>query len=230
MSDFLSETYTYRRKLPHIQPANTIYFVTYRLADSLPRSKIIELQIQKEDFELQLKTIKTQSEREKLRQSFHKTYFKKFDDTLDKIISGPTWLNNTDIAFLVTNSLKKYDGIWYNLNAYCVMPNHVHLVFYIGEDHINEFKKMKTGTKNKYYPVTRILESIKKYTARRSNEILNRRGAFWERESYDHIVRNKRSLVRIIRYVLNNPVKAGIVEQPEEWIWNYCKESLRLDL
>ncbi len=106
MTDYLSEPHSYRRKLPHIQPVNATYFVTYRLADSIPKSKLIELQIEKEDFDRQLKRIKNQNEKENLRQLFYKTYFKQYDDTLDQIKSGPTWLKNPQIASLVVNSMK----------------------------------------------------------------------------------------------------------------------------
>lgn len=230
MSDYLSEPHSYRRKLPHIQPVNATYFVTYRLANSIPKSMLIELQIEKEDFERQLKRVKSPVEREKLKYEFHKIYFKKCDDTLDKIRSGPVWLKDPEIALLVSNSIKHFDVTVYDLLAYTIMPNHVHQVFQLGEDHIKEIKKSKDRYKNKSYPVTEILESIKKYTARRANKILDRRGRFWERESYDHVVRNNKSLVRIVKYVLNNPVKAGLVELPEQWSWNYYKEDLRLGM
>jgi len=230
MTDYLSEPHAYRRNLPHIQPINATYFVTYRLADSIPKSRLFELQIEKEDFKRQLKTLQDPLEKEKQISEFHKLFFKKYDDTLDKIRSGPVWLQDPEIALIVSNSIKHYDGTVYGLLAYTIMPNHVHQVFHLSEDHIKEIKKSKDRYKNKSYPVTGILESIKKYTARRANEILDRRGGFWERESYDHVVRNNKSLVRIVKYVLNNPVKAGLVELPEEWEWNYCKEDFRLNM
>ena len=65
--------------------------------------------------------------------------------------------------------------------------------------------------------------SIKRYTARQANIILNREGNFWQHESYDHIVRNETELSNIIRYILMNPVKAGLVSDWREWQWNYCK-------
>jgi REP element-mobilizing transposase RayT len=69
----------------------------------------------------------------------------------------------------------------------------------------------------------KIMQSLKWYTAKECNKILNRTGQFWQHESYDHVVRNEEELNRIVEYVLNNPVKAGLVETHEDWKWNYCK-------
>jgi len=229
LSDYLSEPHAYLRKLPHIQPSNASYFVTYRLAGSIPNTTLIKLQIEKENFERELKSVKNPAERENLRIEFHRYYFKKYDDTLDAIKTGPVWLKDPHIASLVADSIKFYDGVRYDLFAYSVMPNHVHQVFYMSDDHVRKMKNLKDYNTDKFYPVTKILESIKKYTSRRANIILSRKGALWERESYDHVVGNNRSLVRIVKYVLNNPVKAGLVELPEEWQWNYCKQDFRLD-
>jgi REP element-mobilizing transposase RayT len=67
------------------------------------------------------------------------------------------------------------------------------------------------------------MQSLKWYTAKECNKILNCTGQFWQHESYDHVVRNEEELNRIIEYILNNPVKAGLVETHEDWKWNYCK-------
>lgn len=72
----------------------------------------------------------------------------------------------------------------------------------------------------------RILQSLKAYTARRANEIIGQKGAFWQHESYDHVVRNGKELERIIDYVLHNPVKAGKVSSREQWRWSYCRKNL----
>ncbi|MEW6194689.1 MAG: hypothetical protein AB1521_06015 [Bacteroidota bacterium] len=76
------------------------------------------------------------------------------------------------------------------------------------------------------YIVTKILQELKKFTARGCNKILNRSGSFWQHESYDHVVRNEAELNSIVTYVLNNPVKAGLVDNPDNWSWSYCKYLL----
>lgn len=78
----------------------------------------------------------------------------------------------------------------------------------------------------KNYKLTRILREIKGSTAREANKILKRSGAFWQHESYDHVVRDGKELERIIGYVLNNPVSAGFINDWKKWKWSYCKYEI----
>lgn len=68
--------------------------------------------------------------------------------------------------------------------------------------------------------------SLKKFTARKCNKILSRDTSFWQQENYDHVIRNYDQLLRIIKYTLNNPVKAGLTATSEEWQWNYYNSDL----
>lgn len=70
------------------------------------------------------------------------------------------------------------------------------------------------------------MHSLKRNTAKRANQLLKRKGAFWEHESFDHYIRNRAEWKRIVKYVLENPVKAGIVTSWEEWPLNYLKDPL----
>ena len=69
--------------------------------------------------------------------------------------------------------------------------------------------------------MTKILKSLKWYTGVECNKILRRSGSFWQHESYDHIIRSEDELLKIVEYVLLNPVKAGLVEKLEDWKWSY---------
>ena len=77
-----------------------------------------------------------------------------------------------------------------------------------------------------YNSLSSIMQSLKGYTARKANQILGRSGAFWQHESYDHCVRNPNELKRIITYVLNNPVKIGLVDEWKKWQWSYYRQDL----
>ncbi|MDP2934099.1 MAG: transposase, partial [bacterium] len=99
---------------------------------------------------------------------------------------------------------------------FCIMPNHVHCVF---------TPLPKSG--ETYYSMSNILHSLKRHTALRANQILERQGGFWQHENYDHVVRGEKEFNRIVDYVLNNPVSAGLVSSREEWKWSYCKTNLR---
>ncbi len=70
------------------------------------------------------------------------------------------------------------------------------------------------------------MHSLKRYTAYEANQILGRSGAFWQHESYDHFARDEKELERIIKYVLYNPVKAGLVDDWKSWKWTYCKYDM----
>ena len=101
----------------------------------------------------------------------------------------------------------------YDLEAFCIMPNHVHAVF-----------TPLAKPDDTYHSLASIMHSLKLWTGRNANQLLGRQGGFWQHENYDHVVRNEAALMRIIRYVLNNPVKAGLVGLSELWPWSYCKE------
>jgi len=73
------------------------------------------------------------------------------------------------------------------------------------------------------------MHSLKSYTAHEANSILNRTGAFWQTESYDHWVRDDEELERIVSYIRDNPVKAGLVKRPEDWFWCSCQDRFLLD-
>ncbi len=145
-------------------------------------------------------------------------YFANFEPYLDRASSGPHWLSDERIARLVADSLHFWDGKRYELLCYCIMPNHVHMVI-----DLEGFAKLSAvGQFNKLsYQLSPILHSIKRYTAREGNKLLQRTGAFWQHESYDHVVRDNRELKRIVAYVLHNPVQAGFVEDWIQWQGSY---------
>ena len=196
----------YRRRLPHIQIAGSTYFVTFRLINSLPKEA---LEVLAEETARIRKLPNNEANLE------HQRWFGKFDNYLDRALCGEEYLKNEQIADLVAKSIHYRDGKVYDLVAFCIMPNHVHLVCTPLEKGEGVFNSL-----------TEILQSLKRHTARQSNLILGRSGAFWQDESYDHIVRDEAELERIIKYVLNNPVKAGLVDNWSMWKWTYCKYEM----
>lgn len=142
---------------------------------------------------------------------FERSRFAAVENALNKQ-SGPLWLKQDAVAKVVEESLKHRDNKEYTLDAYCIMANHVHAVF----------TPLKTE-EGEPHSLAAIMKSLKGFTARRCNEVLSRSGAFWEAESYDHYVRSESEWIRIIEYVLNNPVKARLVDVWTNWKWSYCK-------
>jgi len=196
----------YKRNLPHILPKDGVFFITYRVKDSLPLDLIVRL---KNDFKnevSQAKEIILNSKvlRYKLME-IKKQYFLDFDHFLDKYINKHNLTENKPIANIVSSSLHYLDNKDYKLICYCIMPNHVHLI-------IHKLKK----------PLYTIMKVLKGYTAREINTVLNLKGSFWHAESYDHVIRSRRELHNTIQYVLKNPLKAGLTNSVNEWEWSYC--------
>lgn len=200
----------YRRNLPHIIPPGGTFFITFRLKGSVPKHIA---QSFAEEYEREKFIIKNQSKssaRFFLLNENRNNYFSDFDSYLDTQSTGPHWLRITKIVELVVDAIKFRDGKQYNLISYCIMSNHVHMIFTVQRDDI---------------PLYKILGSLKRHTARHANKVLKREGAFWQAESYDHLIRDRNELARTIDYVLNNPVKAKLVSDWNNWKHSYVKES-----
>ncbi len=216
----------YRRHLPHLHPPGATYHVVFRLAGSLPKEVVVELRNESEATRRRLERIKDEKEKERLLNEHEWIYFKKFDALLDRGTFGPTWLKQPQIAITVKEDLHCRDGKECDLLAYSIMPNHVHVVFeLVGQDSSRAEENGRAETRPTF-PVTNLLRLIKGSTARTCNDLLYRSGAFWQHESYDHVIRSSQELERTIWYVLNNPVKAGLVNSWKGWEWTYCKPGL----
>jgi REP element-mobilizing transposase RayT len=220
----------FRRKLPHYQPHRAMFFITFRLANSLPANVIIRLE--KECKEVLRRVGKRAASEDGARELYtqRKRHIARFDEFLNRALDGPKWLGNDRIARIVADSLHYWDGKRYELFCYCIMPNHVHLVIGVGqlEKLSNEGASLRrVGQHNNLSrgALSLILFSIKRYTAREANKILERTGAFWQHESYDHTVRDGNELSRIIRYVKENPMKARLVNDWKAWKWLYVKKE-----
>ncbi len=205
----------YQRRLPHIQPPGATLFITFRLAGSIPMNISRALLEEHERVERELARIVDPVERAKHADVKDRKFLGKWDDALDTASNGPFWLREDNIAELVSKSLHFQDNLHYRLDAFCIMPNHAHLVCTPLEQ-----------ADGVYFSMSKIMHSLKRHTGRRANQILRRTGDFWEHENYDHYARDEQELERIINYVLNNPVKAGLVSTPEAWKWSYCTTNL----
>ena len=204
----------YRRHLPHWQPRDAVYFVTFRLKNSLPIEVIKSLKEERERTKVVLDEFPA-SERERQNYLEERRYFGKWDSYLDKAEFGPRWLAQPEIANIVKEAMHYRDGKVFDLHAFCIMSNHVHVIFEIS----------KADWQSAQPDLSKVMQSLKRHTARQANLILGRQGAFWQDESYDHVIRDNEEYIRIVNYVLENPVKAGLVAQWDEWQWTYCKSD-----
>ena len=160
----------------------------------------------------------------------NRRWFSRFERILHKMEGGDSWLKDDVIAEIVSEALHKRDGEVYRLDAFCIMPDHVHVVFaphLIGAELEEVLVPGHVEFLSECPPLERIMQSLKGWTARKANAVLQRRGPFWESESYDHVVRNDEEFFRIVAYVLNNPVKAGFVRDWRDWRWTYLRPGIK---
>jgi REP element-mobilizing transposase RayT len=197
--------------LPHVKREGARYFVTFRLADSLPKDVLLKHQAERAE-RLQ-RVYAEQGNAKKLRkptktadslETIERDYFRKLEDFLDRN-NGRCWLKRADVADMVAGALRFFDRERYRLDAWVVMPNHVHVVFW----------PMPNET------VSEIVQSWKRFTAREANKILGLTGKmFWQPEAFDHWIRNDEEHARCCRYVMNNPVKARLCATAKDWKWS----------
>ena len=141
-------------------------------------------------------------------------YFRKWDFVLDTSKTGPHYLIQPSIAEIIVEALHYRHMQVYYLFAYCIMSNHVHVVF----------KPLKRA-EGEFYQLNRIMQSLKRHTARKSNRVLGTEGKFWQAESYDHVIRDDKELNRIIHYVITNPLNFRLVSKWEDWPWTYVQDE-----
>ncbi len=220
----------YRRKLPHWQPPGATIFLTWRLYGSLPKEALERLASEKRRLEKQpIRPDETPRDRA-LRHS--KGLFALADKMLASNATGPRWLKDERIARLVVDALFYHNDNLYTLIAFVVMPNHVHVVLRPlpekvkkQEEEIGHEKTNPEDGTPRYVPLRKITQSLKGYTAREANRLLKRTGqTFWQDESYDHWVRDEAELERIVIYVEYDPVRSGLVAEPEKWPWSSAWE------
>jgi REP element-mobilizing transposase RayT len=186
-----------RGRLPHWEADSAIYFVTFRLADSLPQSVLQAYEFERQNIiatAVASGRVLSPSEEQRL----EKLFSEKIESQLDAG-TGRCSLANPAIADAVAEALGYFDMSRYRMYAWCVMPNHVHALFRLLGEHV----------------LADVLHSWKSYSANIANRLMGLSGEFWQREYYDHLVRSEEEFYRIVNYVLRNPEKAGL----REWRW-----------
>jgi len=175
-----------RGELPHLYKDGGSYFTTFRLWDAVvPNAARID------------------------KNALHKLSAEQIAiQTEPPLCLGCCALGRPDIAEMMQNTLRHFDGQRYWLSAWCVMANHVHAVV----------------TPMAGCEPSGIFHSWKSYSAHEANKLLRTRGTFWERESFDHLIRSLQQFEEFIHYVENNPTAAGLCASPGDWPYSsaYC--------
>jgi len=207
--------------LPHIRPIGATFFITIRLKDALPQNIVRELKAEFEEKKAELiEKYPDDYEQELYYES--KRHFGRYDYQLDDKRYGECYLKQPEVANVVVEELQKLDGKYYELQSYCIMPNHIHILIDTsiqlhGKD-IDE-----TNLDEEYTQLDDVLQEFKGRSGYYCNKALGRRGSFWQRDCYDHYVRDETEWGNIANYIMENPVKAGIVQQSKDWQHSYYK-------
>ena len=114
---------------------------------------------------------------------------------------GNCLLGDPRIANIVQDSLLFLGKTKCKIFSWVIMPNHVHTLLKRSDD----------------VELEQILQSFKSYTAHEANKLLSRKGQFWFPEYFDRRIRNEKHFCNTLKYIENNPVKAGLCRKPSDW-------------
>ncbi|MDF1656430.1 MAG: transposase [Verrucomicrobiales bacterium] len=186
-----AEILKHGEKLPHWQQPGATYFVTFRLADSIPQERLSEW---REERELWLKR-----HPEPLNSTDEIEYHRRFSGRIDKWLdegAGECVLRSQAVADCLGCSLSHFDGEKYLIHTFVIMPNHVHVLVSLREGESLESH----------------VRSWKGVSARHINQLLGRSGALWQKDYFDRLIRGTDHFYRVARYIRTNPEKARLPE------------------
>ena len=205
----------YQRKLPHFDHKGAIFFVTFRLHNSIPTQIAKTLKLQRSS---QIAAIKSSDAKDKQQQIYNveRGYFLQFESLLDHPTYGERYLSEPACAETIENVLNEYANKYYKLGAYCIMPNHVHLL-------IDTSLQLDTNNseESKYQYLHDIMRRIKSKTAVLLNRQRKNTEKVWQEESYDRYIRNFQHYMYVENYIIQNPIKAGLgtTEKPYPYVY-----------
>ena len=189
--DPLAETLKTRNNLPHWQQSGATYFITYRLADSIPKELIEKWRKERAEWLLENPepwTAETEAE-------YHKIFSGEIDRMMDAGHDSCV-LREKEFRDILEESFAHFQGSRYLIHSRVVMPNHVHLLFTLSAE----------------IKLEAVISTWKRHTARRINTALGSQGALWQKDYFDRIVRDWKHFANVARYIRRNPAKARLCQ------------------
>ncbi|MGB8989346.1 MAG: transposase [Candidatus Sulfotelmatobacter sp.] len=123
------------------------------------------------------------------------------------------WILPERVRSIVLGCCLHDNGNKFDLRAAVVMPDHVHMIF----------TPLVDSQAKEVHSLAEIMDAVKGASAHKVNKVLGRKGTVWQAESFDHVLRSSESLDARISYLLENPVRAGLVEEGTEYPWLWSK-------
>ena len=184
-------------KLPHWTREGATYAVTYRLADSMPQEVLRRWEVEREHIVARARQLEREMTDHELAR-LDVLHSERVEAYLDAG-HGACWMSNSEVATIVRGAMLHFEGVRHETYAWCIMPNHVHAVV-----------RPMAG-----FSLSKVMHGWKGFSGLEANKALGRNGLFWQPEPYDHLVRNDADFAHCVRYVLDNPVNAGL----KDWKW-----------
>jgi REP element-mobilizing transposase RayT len=195
---------SYQRHLPHQIPKGLPVFLTWNLKGAMPKEPVERLKHERERLRKEPRKPGETPKQRRVREA--KLLFAAADQHLDCATDGPLHLKDPTAAKIVEDAVLFGAEVRYELYAWCVMANHVHVFL----TPTWEFEKITKG--------------IKGHSAYKINGLNAAHGrTFWQDESYDHWARDEEEILRIIACIEGNPVAAKLCAQPEDWPWSSAR-------
>ncbi|MFC2250759.1 transposase [Labrys portucalensis] len=183
-----------RGYIPHWEAGETPQVICFRLADSLPVALVEQLLADISQWPENQAAIERR---------------KRLETMLDGG-RGAAYLVRPEIGTIVETALLFFDGTRYRLHAWCIMPNHVHVLLTPLHEH----------------KLSSLVHSWKSFTAHRINQALNRTGPVWFKEYFDRKIRNEQRFEAARFYTEQNPVKARLCRSAEDWPFSSARHGL----
>ncbi len=186
-----------RNGLPHWDTKDGVYFETFSLSDALPSAVLNQIEQERIQLEREM-VLRGRQESMPAKWQIARYLFQRKQRELDQGY-GDCCLKDVRAAAVIADTLKHFDRVRYILLAWCIMPNHVHALF-----------RLLAG-----WTQGSVLHSWKSFSANECNRILGRSGPFWQHDSFDVLMRGPKHLEQTVRYIANNPSRAGL----RDWRW-----------
>jgi putative transposase len=184
-----------QNRLPHWQQEGAVYFITFRLADSVPA----HLRDQWEDELENWLRVHPEPWSFEIEREYHQHFSGAIERWLDEG-HGACVLRRHECAEVVAETLRHFEGERVIMVSAVVMPNHVHALF----------------VQNPEWPLEKLIQSWKRFTAREINKLLARSGSLWQRDYFDRLVRDEKHFANCVKYIRRNPDKAKL--RPHQFI------------